>query len=181
MDWFSLRILKCGLAFILFFGDLDVSTSAAVRVQNENLRENEKKWTKPLMEAGWTVLPSVILDRQQAFDLDPVDINILMHLAKHWWYQDNLPHPSKKAIADCMGVSPSTVQRHIARMERDGLIQRRKRFDKTYGQQTNLYDFAGLIKEAAPYAQEELERREKRKEEKAATRKRKGLRLVNGN
>tara|TARA_R110000764_G_scaffold92532_3_gene175876 strand:- start:1001 stop:1120 length:120 start_codon:yes stop_codon:yes gene_type:complete len=29
----------------------------------KHLRENEKKWTKPLLDAGWTMIPNVIFER----------------------------------------------------------------------------------------------------------------------
>jgi hypothetical protein len=61
--------------------------------------ENEKKWTRTLMQAGFTVLPSVILERQQALGLDPIDVNILLHLARYWWYAENRSSPFKKS--DC--------------------------------------------------------------------------------
>jgi DNA-binding Lrp family transcriptional regulator len=154
-------------------------SSAAEKVHERQLKENERKWTKTLMDAGWTAMPSVILDRQQALGLDAVDVNILMHLAKHWWEKDRLPFPTKKAIAECIGVSKSTVQRRIAKLERDGLIKRVYRFSpKHQGQRSNAYDFAGLIKEATPYAEEALAVREKRRKDDAARRKRKGLRIV---
>ncbi len=125
--------------------------NAAVKHRQQHLRVNERKWTKPFMDAGWTVLPSVILERQQALGLQAVDVNIILHLARHWWFEDRLPFPSKRAIAECMGVSKSTVQRRVAKMEAGGLINRVKRFDFRYGgQQTNAYDFSGLIREATP-------------------------------
>jgi len=139
----------------------------------ERLSQNEKKWTPTLMKAGWTVLPSVILERQRALGLDAVDINILLHLAKFWWYSENPPHPSKQTIAECIGVHKSTVQRHIARMEYDGLITRKKRFDKKFGQQSNSYHFDGLIKAAKPLAEESIESREEQKNEAAKRRTRK--------
>lgn len=148
----------------------------------DRLRRNEKKWTSALMEAGWTVIPSVILERQQALGFDPVDINILLQLARYWWYEDNPPHPSKKAIAECIGRSESTVRRRIAGMEAGGLIKRKYRFDKKYGQRSNEYLFNGLIKEATPYAEELLKEREDRKKEDVSRRKRKRpkLRVVKG-
>jgi len=139
----------------------------------EQLSHNEKKWTQTLMKAGWTVLPSVILDRQKALGLDAVDINILLHLAKHWWYSENMPHPSKQSIAECMGIDKSTVRRRIARMEKDGLISRQTRFHPKYGQQTNSYHFVGLIKAATPLAEEAIEAREQQKTESATRRTRK--------
>ncbi len=53
--------------------------------QKEELKMNEKKWTPALMKAGWTVIPSVILERQKALGLDPVDVNILLQLARNCW------------------------------------------------------------------------------------------------
>ncbi len=38
------------------------------------------------MDAGWTAIPSIILDKQHALGLDPIDVNILLQLAKHWWF-----------------------------------------------------------------------------------------------
>lgn len=139
----------------------------------ERVKQNEKKWTPVLMEAGWTVLPSVILDRQQALGLDALDINILLHLAKYWWYSENPPHPSKQAIAECIGVDKSTIRRRIAQMEKDGLISRQKRIDKNLGQQSNIYRFDGLISASTPFAKEAIEARKQQKKESSERRTRK--------
>jgi hypothetical protein len=143
------------------------------------LRRNEEKWTTPLMDAGWTVLPSIILEKQQALGLDPIDVNILLQLAKYWWYNDNLPHPSKTTLAECMGVDPSTVRRRIAQMERSGFIRRVTRYDAKHGGQTsNAYEFDGLITAATPFAVETVNTREERRAEDDARRVRKKPRLV---
>ena len=151
--------------------------------QQERLRRNEQKWTRALMDAGWTVLPSVILERQKALGLDATDVNILLHLARHWWHADNPPHPSKALIAECMQIDISTVRRRIARLERDGLIRREARFNPESGrQQTNFYHFAGLIQNATPYAEELIQERRQRRREDAerSSRKRPKLTLVAG-
>src|SRR5215469_16925844 len=110
--------------------------------QKEERKRNEQKWSRTLMEAGWTVLPSIILEKQAAFGLDAIDVNILMHLARHWWYPGNPPHPSKALIAKCIGVDRSTIRRHIARMEAEGFIERKARFNRRLGgQETNTYHF----------------------------------------
>lgn len=146
------------------------------------LRVNETKWTKPLMDAGWTVLPNVLFERQQALGLDAVDINILLHLVAYWWTPDNKPHPSKVTIAKAMGIHPRTVQKRIAEMEAGGLIRREERRISKKGSKTNVYHLDGLIAAAAPYAQEKLEDIAAREAEKKARVARKGkpkLRLVN--
>jgi hypothetical protein len=127
------------------------------------------------MEAGWTVLPSIILEKQDALGLDAIDVNILLQLARQWWYSDNPPFPSKAAMAKCIGVDPSTIRRHIAGMEAAGFIRREKRFtDRKFGgQDTNRYYFDGLIQKATPFAEEFIRLREKRREEDAERRNRK--------
>jgi DNA-binding transcriptional MocR family regulator len=133
------------------------------------------------MDAGFTVVPAVIIDRQQALGLDAVDMNILLQLANHWWQAENLPRPSKESIAKRIGVSAKTVQRRIAKLEGVGFIERKYRFNgSTNGQQPNAYDFTGLINAARQFADEELQRRDERKKEEIqrATRKKPALKLV---
>jgi predicted transcriptional regulator len=143
--------------------------------QSARLKRNEEKWSTALMDAGWTVFPSIILEKQQALGLDAIDVNILMQLARHWWRSDNPPHPSKRAIAQCIGVDPSTVRKHIKRMENDGFIRREPRYSTKLGggQIQNAYHFNGLIETAKPFAKEFVALREKQRGENAARTRRK--------
>lgn len=155
---------------------------AAARTEAaKHLKVNEQKWSKLLMDAGWTVIPSVIIERQQVLGLDALDLNILLHLATYWWTPDNKPHPAKKTIADAIGVAPRTVQRRIAALEKDGLIRREERRIPGQGSRTNLYHFDGLIKAAQPFAEEKLQETARREAENKDRVRRKGrpkLRVV---
>lgn len=141
--------------------------------QTERLRRNEEKWSTVLMNAGWTVIPSILLEKQAALGLDAIDVNILLHLAKHWWYRENPPHPSKISIAKAMGIDPSTVRKRIARMQSEGVIQREYRYKRLGGQETNFYHFDGLIKALTPHAEEFITMREKQRAEDDARKRRK--------
>jgi len=141
--------------------------------QAERLRRNEEKWSPTLMNAGWTVIPSILLEKQAALGLDAIDVNIILHLAKHWWYRENPPHPSKLSIAKAMGIDPSTVRKRIARMQAEGLIQRESRYKKLGGQETNFYHFNGLIEVLKPHAEEFIAMREKQRAEDDARKHRK--------
>jgi DNA-binding transcriptional ArsR family regulator len=123
------------------------------------IRENERKWTRHLLSAGFMMLPTIILHRQRDLGLNPVDVNILLQLISHWWRKDNLPHPSKRTIADRLGIDPSTVRRHIAAMEKRRLITRVERQNTDSGRQSNYYDLRGLVRAARPYADEVLKAR----------------------
>jgi predicted transcriptional regulator len=133
----------------------------------------EKKWTRPLADAGWTALPNVIFERQHALGLDPLDINIILHLASYWWKAGNDPYPSKSTIAAAIGVNPRTVQRHIAKLEAAGFVSRTARSSKKSGRLSNQYSFTGLIKECTPFALERIEEKKKRMSEATARAKRK--------
>lgn len=147
----------------------------------KQLRVNEKKWTPALMKAGWTVLPNVIFERQQALGLSPLDINIILHIASYWWTESGKPHPSKVTIAKAIGIKPRSVQRRIAALEAAGLIRREERRISRSGSKTNIYHLDGLIKEAKPYALEKVQEREAKAAERDARAHRKGkphLRVV---
>lgn len=118
--------------------------SVAATERASQLRQNEAKWTRVMMDAGWTAIPSIILEHQKALGLDPLDLNILLQLAKHWWQANNPPHPSKRRIAEAIGIDPRTVQRRITRLENVGLIRREARRGKS-----NACHFDGLIAKAA--------------------------------
>jgi len=151
-----------------------MSTTSKKTEATKQLQVNERKWSKTLMDAGWTVIPNVIIERQQALGLSSLDINILMHLATYWWKADEKPYPSKKTIATAIGVTPRTVQRRIAALEAGGLIHREERRIKGHGSKTNIYHLDGLIKEAQPFAQEKIGDRVNAEEKKRIIAGRKG-------
>jgi hypothetical protein len=123
-------------------------------------KENERKWSKTLWTTGWAALPVIILKYQRQLNLDATDINIILHLVRHWWTAERLPYPSKAEIAGCMGIDKSTVQRHVRKLEKAGLIQRIVRHDSKHGGQSmNEYDLQGLINKATPYAHQEMAER----------------------
>jgi DNA replication protein DnaD len=150
-----------------------MKSSTARREKQEGPRRIEEKWSRELIDAGWLAIPNIIVEKQLDLGLDSTDINILLHLIRYWWNRDNLPHPSKRTIAQCMGVDMSTVRRHIARMEKKGLIKRIERHDEARGQKTNYYDFTGLINAALPLAKEAVAIRDRRQKEDDQRRSRK--------
>lgn len=156
---------------------MDAKASAKPAARVKELRVNEQKWSKPLMDAGWTAIPVVIFERQRALGLDALDVNIVLHLAGFWWTPDNKPHPSKTRIADAIGVTARTVQRRIAMLEKAGYIHRQERRITGGASKTNIYHFDGLIKAALPLAHEKLNERKKRAEDEKARTRRKRPRL----
>ncbi len=76
----------------------------------------EERWTKPLADAGWTALPNVVLDKQAVLGLDPMDVNIILQIAKYWWQPESAPYPGVERLAEAIGVHVRTIQKHITRL-----------------------------------------------------------------
>ena len=145
-------------------------------------RKIAQRWGPELTSSGWTAIPNVIIQRQKALGLSPLDVNILLQLLAYWWEPDNLPHPSKGTIAAAIGVHSRTVQKRIAGMEAAKFIKRIGRQTSLNGGLPNKYDFSGLIDAAKPFAIEELQEIETRKKAKAEklARKKPKLSIVEG-
>ncbi|MFJ4608308.1 helix-turn-helix domain-containing protein [Pseudomonas atacamensis] len=138
------------------------SPTAAPIKKNSNVL----KWGKPNIDAGWTCIPNILIHRQRTLGLDAVDLNILLHLITYWWEDENLPHPSKDTLAKSMGVSPSTIQRHIRAMEKVGFLKRIIRPKAGEKNDTNLYDLTPLRTLLEPHAKVELEARQASRDKK---------------
>src|SRR3546814_7638477 len=82
------------------------------------------------MDAGWTALPSVIIENQRQLMLSPLDLNIIVYLASKWWTAEGKPFPSKTTMAKAMDVHPRTIQKHIAALEGAGYIRREERSEE---------------------------------------------------
>lgn len=158
-----------------------MATQTTKKTVTETEQRISAKWGKTLTKAGFTALPNIIFERQQALRLDALDLNILLHLAGYWWEPDNLPRPSKETLAKAIGVHPRTIQRRIAELEKWKYIKRIERKAACGDNLPNEYDLSGLIEAAKPLALEkikEIERR--RKENEARITRKKPLSLVKG-
>jgi predicted transcriptional regulator len=131
--------------------------------------ESVRKWSLPVMEAGFTILPSVLMTEQHELGLDPIDLNILLQLATHWWTANRPPYLTKATLARRLGVHPSTIRRHVARLEERGLLKRVKRTDRAHRQRSNLYDLKPLVAVLHPHAVKAIKERAQRREARRQT------------
>ena len=137
--------------------------------KNTTIAANEGKWGKDIWGYGWTGVPIILLEKQHTLGLSAMDFNVLIQLLKHWWTKDNLARPSKKSVAELIGVSPATVQRSIRNMESLGYIKRIEIMDQS-GQRPNEYDFQPLIKILTPKAKEMIELKKTQEKDRQAKR-----------
>ena len=109
-------------------------------------RRAEDKWSSQVMKFGYTPIPNLLLRAQGKLKITPVQLNVLVQLAEHWWEADKDPYPAKDRIAGRMGKSPRQVQRYITQLEKKGLVRRIERFGGRKAQTSNAYSLNGLVK-----------------------------------
>jgi hypothetical protein len=108
-------------------------------------RRAEDKWSPQAMKFGYTPLPNLLLRAQGKLGISPVQLNVLVQLAEHWWEADKDPYPAKDRIALRMGKSPRQVQRYITQLERKGMVKRVSRYFGKKRQTSNSYSLDGLV------------------------------------
>ena len=111
----------------------------------EDERTLSRKWGKQTMAVNYTVIPCALLRGQARLKIGVNELAVLIHLIDHWWRPEAMPWPSKKTIADRLGVSAKTVQRAVANLEAQGLLLRNERYHKTGGRTSNEYDLSPLV------------------------------------
>ncbi|MBQ4823960.1 helix-turn-helix domain-containing protein [Leisingera sp. HS039] len=127
-----------------------VSIGSQRKKNAEDERTLSRKWGKATIDLGYTVIPSALLRGQARLGIGPNELAVLLHLLDHWWRPDEMPWPSKKTIAERLGVSTKTVQRAIVGLEQASLLRRNERYHKTGGRTSNEYDLRPLVERLKP-------------------------------
>jgi hypothetical protein len=102
------------------------------------------KWGSAL-DAGFQIVPSVLIKAQSRLGLDAVDCMILLNLNLHWWQRDNLPYPPPALIARRMGVSRRTVERRLFRLQKTGWVKRLPADGMSGQPKVRKYDLSGMV------------------------------------
>jgi predicted transcriptional regulator len=123
-------------------------------------RQAELKWGTASMEAGYTIVPNVLITRHLQVGLDAVDLALVLLLASHWWTADTKPFPSKKRLAKAIGRDATVVRKRLQALERDRLIKRIFRKRDHGGNNTNLYDLSPLAKEINRLSRQDIAERD---------------------
>ncbi|MBJ2928891.1 hypothetical protein JGB25_23625 [Salmonella enterica subsp. enterica serovar Derby] len=129
---------------------------------SSEVKNHVSKWGKTNISAGWTIIPNALLENQPRLGLSCIDTMVLINLIMHWWEKDNPPRPSKKRLANMLGVSLKTVQRSFIHLEQCGAIKRIPRYKegKDNARTTNHYDLNGLVDLLEGFSKELIEERE---------------------
>lgn len=142
----------------------------AAKKTEENTKTLNKKWGADVTDLGWTAVPNILIERQQALKLTPIELNLILILLKYWWDISNPPYPSKRAIGEMLGREESTIRKTFSDLEKRGLIERGPRYMSRGGQTTNHYLMDGLVEKLKQEATNQKSLKKSRAEEDASIR-----------
>lgn len=133
---------------------------------NEQPIRATEKW-KEAGQAGFQILPDLLLKNQSELGLSATDLVVLINLTMHWWYPGQRPFPRSSVIAKRMGVDTRTVQRTMKKLSGLGLVKRVTENEGT-SEERVVCDLSGLVDALVGYARFDVDylARTQRQEEK---------------
>ncbi|MDB5396674.1 MAG: hypothetical protein JWM91_4180 [Rhodospirillales bacterium] len=116
------------------------------------------------MRHGYTAVPSILIRAQSRLGINTTQMNIILQLLDYWIEPTRKPFPTKRDIANRIGVADKTVQINIRALEMAGLISREMRKTAAGDWNSNIYHLDQLIervRKLEPEFQREKEERER--------------------
>jgi predicted transcriptional regulator len=143
--------------------------SNVVQLQPVKARKvSEEKWGEKVIGLGFSIVPSLLFRAQRRLKLSPTDLAVILQLHDFWWDEKRKPYPSKQTLADRLSLSERQVQRIIARLEKEGFLERVERRGRNGGKISNVYDLSGLVAKLKALEPEFREVEERAKAERRA-------------
>ena len=112
---------------------------------DDKLKPLELKWGREVIRGGFTAMPTMLLQRQVEFGISPLQMNIILNVADHWFDARYLPFPSYSTLSRRIGCCVRQLQRAIKDLEARGFLERQVRFVAVKGQSSNYFSLAKLI------------------------------------
>tara|TARA_R110000851_G_scaffold186391_2_gene335737 strand:- start:1222 stop:1761 length:540 start_codon:yes stop_codon:yes gene_type:complete len=127
-----------------------VGVKVAPELGSENDAEKKSSTQRifgaKVMDHGYTALPNILMRGQKRLGISTTQFNIVAQLMSYWFDPARPPFPSKRDLAQRMGITEQTLRINIKALEERGLVMREqwKTAAGDYG--SNRYHLDGLVK-----------------------------------
>lgn len=140
-------------------------------VKRATKSSTERIFGAKVMEHGYTALPNILLRAQSRLGINPTQFNIIAQLMSYWFHPDKPPYPSKRELAQRVGITEQTLRINIKALEDQGLVMREQRFTAVGDYGSNRYLLDGLVKKLRQMEPDFAEERKEKQAAKALTEK----------
>ncbi len=134
----------------------------------KSISSTEKIWGKAVYSHGYAGVPSLLIQGQRRLGINTTQMNIIIQLLDYWHEPSRKPFPTKKDLAQRIGVTDKTIQNNIRELEQAGLIKREQRKTAAGDWSSNVYHLDGLVKRVQALEPEFAAEKAARKAAKAA-------------
>jgi predicted transcriptional regulator len=135
---------------------------------NKKASSTERIWGKSVHKHGYAGIPSILIQAQRRLGVTPIQMNIIVQLLDYWFEPSRRPFPSKKELANRIGVTDKTIQNNVRALEKAGLIAREMRRTAAGDWNSNIYHLDGLVAKVQALEPEFAAEKKKRREARAA-------------
>ena len=119
----------------------------------------EAIWGKAVVGHGYAGVPSILIRAQGRLGLSPMQFSIVVQLLEYWRDPERRPFPSKRDLAERMGVTEKAIQLNMRALEKAGLIRRELRKTAAGDWDSNLYHLVERVRALEPdFAREKAAR-----------------------
>ena len=105
----------------------------------------EAIWGKAVAAHGYAGIPNILIRAQGRLGLSPMQFSIVVQLLEYWHDPSRRPFPSKRDLAERMGVTEKAIQLNMAALEKAELIRREMRRTPVGDWDSNIYHLDGLV------------------------------------
>jgi predicted transcriptional regulator len=146
------------------------TTNKTNRTKNPK-SSTERIFGAKVMSHGYTALPNILLRSQKRLGINTTQFNIIAQLLSYWIDPARPPFPSKRDLAQRIGVTPQTLRINIAALEERGFVLREQWKTSAGDFGSNRYHLDGLIRKLKELEPDFSAERKERQESRALTEK----------
>ena len=126
----------------------------------------ERIWGSAVLSHRYTGIPSILIQGQQRLGVNALQMNILIQLLDYWREPERKPFPTKKQIAERIGVTEKTIQNNVRLLEEAGLVRREMRRTASGDWNSNVYHLDGLVERVKKMEPDFAQARDRRRRAK---------------
>ena len=120
--------------------------SKTTRKEPPRKSSTERIFGSKVVSHGYTGVPNILLRAQKRLGISTTQFNIIVQLLGYWIDPARPPFPSKRDLAQRMGITPQTLRINIKALEEAGLVNRVQRITAAGDYGPNTYRLEGLVR-----------------------------------
>ncbi len=138
----------------------------------------ERLWGKAVRSHGFAAVPTIMVRAQRRLGVNPTQFCILVQLLEYWRLPERAPFPTKKQLADRIGLSETAIQQNMRALETAGLVRREQHKTSAGDWGANTYHLDGLVARIQKLEPDFAEEKKKKEEERRKAETPKGRRAI---